>query len=82
MRWPGLITSLWSKLKMALSSSSELVVGVLRLELERDEAAGGVGVGEEVGVVGRPVGGGEEGRRLSRGSEPFVLIPPVAADRM
>lgn len=74
MRCAGLMTSLCSKLKMALSSSSELADGVLRLEPGRDEAAGGVGVGEEVGVVGRPVGGGEEGRRLSRGSEPLVLI--------
>lgn len=74
MRCAGLITSCCSKLKMALSSSSEVAVGVLRLEPERDEAAGGVGVGEEVGVVGKPVGGGEEGKRLSRGNEPFVLI--------
>lgn len=70
VRWIGLAKSGWSKLNMALSSSSE-VVGALKEALV-------VGVVDEVGVVVEvdvaDRAEGEEGRRLSRGSEPFVLI--------
>lgn len=70
VRWIGLVRSGWSKLNMALSSSSE-VVGALKVPLV-------VGVVDEVGVEAEvdvdDRADGEEGSRLSRGSEPFVLI--------
>lgn len=71
VRCRGLVRSGWSKLKMALSSSSEVAevwAGrgdvVLGVEMVCVEAGDGEGGRAE----------GEEGSRLSLGSEPLVLI--------
>lgn len=66
---PELAGSVCSKLKIALSSSSD-VVGPLKLAPPTGVATG---VGDEaVSVAECAVG--DEGRRLSLGNEPFVFI--------
>ena len=66
---PWLATSGESKLKIAFSSSSEFALHRKLLEIVGVEVD--VGDAAEVGVVGKP---GEDGKRLSRGRDPFVLI--------
>lgn len=72
MHKPGLVVSVCSKLKMALSSSSD-VAGPLKLGPPTGEVTG-VGVEADVAAAVAECGVGDEGKRLSLGSDPFVFI--------